>query len=78
MPAKPPALISYSQVIGPVCRGSFLRVIKEATRDKSAPLVWGDERAALLIFEAALRGGEILVRTVTGISGEVKIYEMKK
>lgn len=64
--------------LGPACRGSFVRVIKAATLDKSAPLVWGDDRAALLIFEAALRGGEIVVRKVTGISGEVQIFEMKK
>lgn len=64
--------------LGSACRGSFVRVIKAAMRDGKAQAAFGDDRAALDVFEAALSRGEILRRTLSGIGGEVEVYEMKK
>lgn len=59
--------------LGEGCRTSFLRVIKSS----QPPAPFGDDRAALAVFNEALRSGQITQRKIQGISGETLVFKIK-
>lgn len=60
--------------LGEACKRSFLRVIKAS----QPPVPFGDDRAALAVFNEAVRSGKIVQRTLPGIGGEVLVFKMNK
>lgn len=58
--------------LGEGCRASFVRVIKAS--QPAAP--FGDDRAALAVFNEAVRSGQITCRKIQGISGETLVFKM--
>lgn len=59
--------------LGEACKRSFLRVIKAS----QPPAPFGDDRAALAVFNEAVRSGQIAQRVLKGISGEILVFKMK-
>jgi len=58
---------------GEACKGSFIAIIKRS--QPSAP--FGDDRAAIDVFNEAVKSGQITQRTIKGISGETLVFKMK-
>lgn len=58
--------------LGEGCRASFIRVIKAS----QPPAPFGDDRAALAVFNEAVKTGRISQRTLSG--GEVQVFKMKE
>ena len=58
---------------GEACKGSFIAIIKRS--QPAAP--FGDDRAALAVFNEAVASGQITQRIMPGIGGETMVYKMK-
>ena len=59
--------------LGEGCRASFVRIVKAS--QPGTP--FGDDRAALAVFNEAVKSGQITRRVIKGISGETTVYKMK-
>ena len=58
--------------LGEGCRASFVRIIKA----RQPPAPFGDDRAALAVFNEAVASGRITCRKIQGISGETWVFKM--
>ncbi len=58
---------------GEACKGSFIAIIKRS----QPPTPFGDDGAALAVFNEAVMSGQITQRTIKGISGETLVFKMK-
>lgn len=58
---------------GEACKGSFIAIIKRS----QPPAPFGDDRAALAVFDEAVASGRITCRKIQGISGETLVFKMK-